>query len=93
MIGLRGIPSRDGGVEVAVEELAPRLAKLGIKMVVYCRTPYISEFLQTYKGVELVNLPTINNKHLEAFVHTFLSTLHALFINRIDIIHYHLMKL
>jgi glycosyltransferase involved in cell wall biosynthesis len=89
MIGLRGIPSRDGGVEVAVEELAPRLKKLGVKVTVYCRTPYVSELLQTYKGVELVNLPTINNKHFEAFVHTLFSTFHALFINKIDIVHYH----
>lgn len=89
MIGLRGIPSRDGGVEVAVEELAPRLKIFGSKIVVYCRTPYISEFLRSYKGVELVNLPTINNKHLEAFIHTLLSTFHALFIKKVDIVHYH----
>jgi glycosyltransferase involved in cell wall biosynthesis len=89
MIGLRGIPSRDGGVEVAVGELAPRLVSLGIQMVVYCRTPYVKDRLKSYRGVELVNLPTINNKHFEAFIHTLLSTVHALLINRIDIIHYH----
>ena len=89
MIGLRGIPSKDGGVEVAVGELAPRLVSLGLKVVVYCRNPYVQSRPKKYKGVELIYLPTINNKHFEAFIHTMLSTLHALIINKTDIIHYH----
>ena len=89
MIGLRGIPSLDGGVEVAVGELAPRIVDLGIDVVVYCRTPYVSDRLKSYNGVQLVNLPTINSKHFEAITHTLLATLHAVFINRIDVIHYH----
>lgn len=39
-------------------------------------------------GVRLVFIPTIYRKNLEAIVHTFLSSVHALFRNY-DIIHYH----
>jgi glycosyltransferase involved in cell wall biosynthesis len=38
--------------------------------------------------MRLVRLPTIRSKHLETLVHTFLSTIHALFGDS-DIVHYH----
>jgi len=88
MIGLRGIPSRDGGVEVAVGELAPLLVKKGLHITVYCRKNYSSKNLKEYDGVRLIHYPTIKSKHLEAFVHTFISTIDALFRD-FDIIHYH----
>jgi len=40
MIGLRGIPSLSGGIEMHVESLAPRLVAKGAEVTVYCRTPY-----------------------------------------------------
>jgi glycosyltransferase involved in cell wall biosynthesis len=88
MIGLRGIPSKDGGVEVAVGELAPLLVKEGLSVSVYCRTNYSDKNLKVYDGVKLIHYPTINSKHLEAFVHTFISTMDAI-CKRFDIIHYH----
>jgi glycosyltransferase involved in cell wall biosynthesis len=38
--------------------------------------------------MRLVRLPTIRSKHLETLVHTFLSTVHAVFGDS-DIVHYH----
>jgi len=88
MIGLRGIPSRDGGVEVAVGELAPRLILLGLDITVYTRRNYQQSKLNNYKGVKLVEFPTVNTKHFEAIIHSFLSTIHAIY-KRYDIIHFH----
>lgn len=88
MIGLRGIPAKSGGVEVALENLAPRLVKLGADVTVYCRTPYCKTRPSRFKGVKLIYLPTINKKHTEAVIHSFLSTSNALFKNY-DIVHYH----
>ncbi|MFA5418729.1 MAG: DUF1972 domain-containing protein [Bacteroidales bacterium] len=52
MIGTRGIPNQYGGYEAALQELAPRLAALGHRVVVYCSHHQI--FKQTtWKGVEL----------------------------------------
>jgi glycosyltransferase involved in cell wall biosynthesis len=38
--------------------------------------------------MRIVRLPTIRSKHLDTLVHTFLSTVHALF-DDFDIVHYH----
>jgi glycosyltransferase involved in cell wall biosynthesis len=88
MIGLRGIPSQDGGVEVAVGELAPLLVKEGFDITVYCRTYYTGKNLKEYNGVRLIHYPTIKSKHLEAFIHTIICTIDAIF-RRFDIIHFH----
>ena len=37
ILGQKRIPSREGGVEVVVEELATRIAKRGIDVTVYNR--------------------------------------------------------
>lgn len=90
MIGLRGIPAKSGGVENVVEHLAPLLVKEGCEVTVYCRNPYCKERLKEFKGVKLRYLPTINTKHTEALVHSFLATCDALFRDY-DIVHYHAM--
>ena len=87
MIGLRGIPSKDGGVETAITELAPALVKLGYDITVYARSQYTASGGR-YLGVSIIRLPTINSKHLEAFVHTLISTIHAIRC-KYDVIHYH----
>ncbi len=90
MIGQKGIPARSGGVERHVEELATRLAASGHEVFVYCRKQYGKEAKnpEAYKGVRLVYVPTIQTKHLDAIVGTFLASIHALFMG-IDIFHYH----
>ena len=90
MIGLRGIPAKSGGVENVVENLAPLLVKLGAEVTVYCRNPYCEERPVEWNGVRLRYLPTINKKHTEAFAHSAISTLDAMF-RRYDIVHYHAM--
>lgn len=91
MIGCKGIPAtmaHGGGVERHVEQLAPRLAKRGHDVTVYVR-PYTNpRRRKAWNGCMLVTLPTIRTKHLEAVVHVFLSTIHALF-QKYDLIHYH----
>lgn len=88
MIGLRGIPATYGGVERHVEELATRLVHLGFDVTVYCRSNYTPP-QEDYRGIQLVRLPTINQKHLEMIVHTFLCVLHLTFVRRVDLIHIH----
>ncbi|MDD5341316.1 MAG: glycosyltransferase family 4 protein [Patescibacteria group bacterium] len=87
-IGQKGIPAIYGGVERHVEELSTRLAKEGHEVFVYCRDHYTPENLNNYKGVNLIHLPTIKTKHLDAIVHTLLASLDVL-KRDVDIIHYH----
>lgn len=86
-IGQKGIPAKFGGVEKHVEELTVRLARKGHDVFVYARNNYTDKHTKKYKGVKIVNLPSIPTKNLDAISHTFLATVHALFQNY-DIIHY-----
>ncbi|MFC1598721.1 glycosyltransferase family 4 protein [Patescibacteria group bacterium] len=87
-IGQKGIPAIYGGVERHVENLATRLVKEGNEVFVYARKHYTPQDLAEYQGVNLIHLPTIKTKHLDAIMHTFLATLDVLRKDA-DIIHYH----
>jgi glycosyltransferase involved in cell wall biosynthesis len=87
MLGTRGIPAYYSGFETCVEELAPRLVQKGYKVAIYCRKHYQRSKLKYYKNVKLITLPTIRNKYLDTFIHTFLSTLHVIFTD-VDIVQY-----
>ena len=86
-IGGRGVVSKYSGIETYYEEAGKHLASRGHEVTVYCRS-YFTPPLSKYKGMRLVRLPTIRAKHLETWVHTFLSTLHAM-CSHCDIVHYH----
>ncbi|HEX2017251.1 MAG TPA: glycosyltransferase [Solirubrobacteraceae bacterium] len=77
ILGTRGIPASYSGFETAAEQLASRLAQRGHEVVVYCRPHVVDPTLREWRGARLVHLPTIRNKYLDTFTHTFLSALHA----------------
>ena len=59
-LGHKSVPSRQGGVEIVVEQLAVRMARLGHTVTVYNRSghhvsgkAFDGKRLQTYKGVRL----------------------------------------
>ncbi len=86
-IGGRGMVSKYSGIETYYEEVGKQLVEAGHEVTVYCRS-YFTPALQKYHGMCLVRLPTFRSKHLETFVHTWLSTLHVMF-SGCDIVHYH----
>ena len=77
LIGSRGIPGRYGGYETLMEELSVRLLARGFRVTVYCRSHSTPRRLTSYRGVDLVVLPTLRTKYLDTPVHTLLSCLHA----------------
>jgi glycosyltransferase involved in cell wall biosynthesis len=77
ILGTRGIPASYSGFETAAEQLAARLTERGHEVTVYCRPHVVDSSLDEYRGARLVHLPTVRNKYLDTFVHTFLSALHA----------------
>jgi len=87
-IGQKGMPARSGGVERHVEELSSRLASLDNEVYVYSRRRYTEFSGKKYKGVNLIYLPSVATKNLDAISHTLLATLDAL-RRDFDIIHYH----
>ena len=95
MIGHKRIPSREGGVEIVVDELSTRYVKLGHRVDAYnrCGTHVSGKKFdeargKSYKGVRLIQIPTFKNSTLNAPVYSVLATFRALF-GCYDVIHYH----
>lgn len=98
MIGHKRIPSREGGIEIVVEQLATRMVQAGHSVDVYNRKghhvsgeendEYLVRGLKEYKGIHIITIPTFQNKKLNAVVYSFLATVRALF-GHYDVIHYH----
>lgn len=99
-IGHKRIPSREGGIEIVVDELATRMVARGEQVVAYGRKGHNvagAEFDNessrndrpyTYRGVRVVPVPTIDAKGLAALTSSCFATLKA--VNaRPDVIHYH----
>ncbi len=88
-IGQKGIPAHSGGVEKHVEQIAVRMAKEGHQVTAYVRSSYTTKDRKVFKGVELVHVPCIQTKHLEAITYSLAATLHAVFLRNFDVIHFH----
>lgn len=88
MVGTRGLPAAYSGFETAVENLGSRLAARGHEVIVYCRPHMVEGRHERYMGMRLVYVPTIRNKYLDTFVHSFLCTLHVGLLLRPDVAFY-----
>lgn len=95
MIGHKRIPSREGGIEIVVEELATKMVEEGHDVTVYNRAGHhVSgsendvEIGKTYKGINIITVPTSEKKSLNATIYSVLATLHAVF-HHYDVIHFH----
>ncbi|MDR2776134.1 MAG: glycosyltransferase family 4 protein [Tannerella sp.] len=89
VVGTRGIPDIQGGVETHCQELFPRIASKGFDITVIRRKNYTRGPLSEYKGVSLYDIPDIRQKSLEAIVHTFRAIWAAKWRFKADIVHVH----
>lgn len=89
MIGHKRVPSREGGIEVVVEELAVRMAEQGHEVHCYNRCDdFKTKFPREYKNVRLIEIPTFAQSFLNALVYSVLASIRALF-GGYDVIHIH----
>lgn len=88
MLGHKRIPGREGGIEVVVEELSTLMAQKGYDVTVYNRHKKGCECPKEFKGVKLIDVPTIERKSTDAAVYSFLASIRILF-GKYDVIHYH----
>ena len=97
MIGHKRVPSREGGVEIVVEELATRLVERGHQVDIYNRkgknvqdknADKNNKKIKNYKGIKIITIPTINKKGMDAFIYSLFASIRALFKNY-DVMHYH----
>ena len=96
MFGHKRIPSREGGVEIVVEELAKREAALGNDVIVYNRKGHhvsgskfdVDNNSSHLKNVKIKTVFTFQNGKLNAIVYSFLSAIRVSF-SRCDVVHIH----
>lgn len=89
MFGLRGLtPDLEiSGFETAFSEIAPRLAQRGHAITVYCRAGAHSSSNRpsSFKGVELIYLPSPGGKNFSALTSTGLAVMNALASRKFDV--------
>ena len=95
MIGHKRIPSREGGVEIVVEELSTRMVKKGMEVTCYNRKGKHAldksqkvNHIKEYKGVKLKSVLTIDVKGLAAMTSSFFGAIKILF-SKNNIVHFH----
>lgn len=86
VIGTRGFPDIQGGVEKHCESLYPLLDNQ-FKVIVFRRKPYVTS-AKTYPNIKFIDLPSTTIKGFEAVFHSFLATIYSIFCNP-DIVHIH----
>ena len=89
VLGLRGIPEVQGGVEKHVEKLCPLLQRMGCDLEVIVRSPYVRRcWGNTWNGIRLVRIWCPKSRFCETIVHTFFGVLIAA-VKRPDLLHIH----
>jgi glycosyltransferase involved in cell wall biosynthesis len=87
MLGLRGFPGVQGGVEAHAERLCPVLTKLGCRVEVIVRSTYMHSLGDRHwEGVRYLRLWSPRSGALETVVHSFLGVLVARW-HRPDVLH------
>ena len=94
-VGHKRIPSREGGIEIVVEELATRMVEQGHKVTCYNRRghhvggkEYDTKELNEYKGIRLKTVFTINRKGLAAVTASIAAAFYSAF-GQYDVVHFH----
>lgn len=95
MLGHKRIPSREGGVEIVVSELAKRMVEDGHTVTCYNRkghhvsgADYDTEKQKEYCGIRLKNVFTVDKKGLAAMTASFSAAVRAAF-SKYDVVHFH----
>ena len=88
VLGTRGFPNVEGGVETHCHALYSTLAEAAAhSIIVYRRKPYVSSN-DRVEGIQFVDLPSTRIKGFEAVLHSFLATVHTV-CTRPDVVHIH----
>ena len=94
-LGHKHIPSREGGIEIVVEEIASRMVERGLTVTCLNRGGRSSgekltagRRLKEYRGIKLKAVLTINTRRLAAITASLSGAIFATF-SKADIVHFH----
>ena len=95
MLGHKRVPSREGGIEIVVEELSTRMVALGHEVTCYNRgghhvsgQEFDDKKRMKDRGIKLKTVPTINLKGIAAMSSSFFAAIMATF-GKFDVVHFH----
>ena len=95
MLGHKRIPSREGGIEIVVEELATRMVAAGHNVTCLNRAgkhvsgeEFSSASLSEYKGIRIFKVLTLDKKGLAAMSASVTGAIVAA-CGRYDVVHFH----
>jgi glycosyltransferase involved in cell wall biosynthesis len=90
VIGTRGFPGIQGGVEKHCESLYPLIGRNDWQVTVFRRKPYVDSGNESviFKNIFFKDIWTIKEKSFEAIIHSFIAALICI-IERPDIVHVH----
>lgn len=88
IIGIRGIPVTYSAFETFAETFSLEMNKRGHDVTVYCRSKYVKRSNKKYLGIKRIILPNLERKNFGTLTHSLLSTLHACFYTRYDVVLY-----
>src|SRR5688500_14790735 len=88
VLGVRGLPEVQGGVETHAEQLYRRLVGPSWRISILVRSPCVAATRTEFAGLRLIRLWAPRRAGLEAFVHSLLGVAYAA-VTRPDILHVH----
>ncbi len=91
VIGAKGLPALQGGIERYCEEMYPKMVEQGHTVDLFARQSYTqSSSFETYdyKGVRVISLPSIPLKGVDAFFASGLGAI-ASILKTYDVVHFH----
>jgi glycosyltransferase involved in cell wall biosynthesis len=95
MLGHKRIPSREGGIEIVVEELSTRMVEQGHEVTCFNRKGhhvsgknFDNRKINSFKGVKLKEVFTVDKKGLAAVTASISAAFRAAF-GKYDVVHFH----
>lgn len=92
MIGHKYVPSREGGIEIVVENLATKMVENGDEVTLFNRKRKEYPEINEYNGCKVKSIFTFNKRSLDAIVYSFIATLKAKKMAKkgeFDVLHFH----
>jgi glycosyltransferase involved in cell wall biosynthesis len=91
VIGPKGLPPKQGGIEHYCAEFYPRIVSEGCVVDLYARSSYTGQpwYSQSeFHGIQVISLPSIPIRGLDALISSGLAVL-AILSKHYDIVHFH----
>jgi glycosyltransferase involved in cell wall biosynthesis len=91
VIGPKGLPPKQGGIEHYCAELYPRLVAAGCVVDLYARSSYTGQpwYSQSeFQGIRVISLPSVPIRGVDALIGSGLAVL-SILTKRYDVVHFH----